>query len=210
VSALAGQSSHALLQGPALWVLNDGEFKDSDKRAIQSFGLNSKAGESGAIGKFGLGMKSVFHLCEAFFYVAFDGVQPHGVILNPWFDPDGEDVFHNRWEEVAVEDFQRMHAIAAGHRHVERGKGYLQLWLPLRMRQHVPQLHGKPYGAIIDKFPGDDPSQELAFLHESTLPSRVSSILPLLTKLEAVEFAGNETGPGFALHLELDSGVEAH
>jgi hypothetical protein len=175
-----GQSSHPLLQGPALWVLNDGEFTDRDKRAIQSFGLNSKAGESGAIGKFGLGMKSVFHLCEAFFYVAFDGIRLHGVILNPWFDPEDEDAFHNRWEQVADEDFKRMHEIATGHRQVDPGKSYLQLWLPLRMRTHVPQLNGKPYGAIIDKFPGDDPSQELAFLHETSLPQRVSSILPLL------------------------------
>lgn len=202
----AGQSSHPLLQGPALWVLNDGEFKDSDKRAIQSFGLNSKAGESGAIGKFGLGMKSVFHLCEAFFYVAFDGIRPHGVILNPWFDPEDEDAFHNRWEEVADEDFERMHAIAAGHRQVEPGKSYLQLWLPLRMRAHVPQQNGKPYGAIIDKFPGDDPSQELAFLREKSLAQRVSSILPLLKKLESVEFAGSDSAPGFSLHLELDAG----
>ena len=202
----AGQSEHPLLQGPALWVLNDGEFKESDKRAIQSFGLNSKAGESGAIGKFGLGMKSVFHLCEAFFYVAFDGARPHGVILNPWFDPEGEDIFHNRWEQVADEDFQRMHKIATGHRQLESGKSYLQLWLPLRMRTHVPQLNGKPYGAIIDKFPGDDPSQELAFLHETSLPQRVSSILPLLKTLESVEFAGNESSSGFYLRLELDSG----
>jgi hypothetical protein len=202
----AGQSSHPLLQGPALWILNDGEFKDSDKRAIQSFGLNSKAGESGAIGKFGLGMKSVFHLCEAFFYVAFDGVRPHGVILNPWFDPDGEDVFHNRWEQVADEDFDRMHKIATDHRQVEPGKSYLQLWLPLRMRMHVPQQNGKPYGSIIDKFPGDDPSQELAFLHETSLPHQIASILPLLKKLETVAFAGNESAPGFSLHLELDAG----
>ena len=202
----AGHSSHPLLQGPALWVLNDGEFTDRDKLAIQSFGLNSKAGESGAIGKFGLGMKSVFHLCEAFFYVAFDGIRPHGVILNPWFDPEDEDVFHNRWEQVANEDFERMHAIATGHRQVEPGKSYLQLWLPLRMRTHVPQLNGKPYGAIIDKFPGDDPSQELAFLHETSLPQRVSSILPLLKELESVEFAGNESASGFALRLELDAG----
>lgn len=55
-------ASHPLLQGPGLWVFNDGEFKKDDERAIRSFGLNSKAGESGAIGKFGLGMKSVFHL----------------------------------------------------------------------------------------------------------------------------------------------------
>ncbi|MBD5804510.1 hypothetical protein AZOA_39530 [Azoarcus sp. Aa7] len=203
----AGQSAHPLLQGPALWVLNDGEFKESDRRAIQSFGLNSKAGEAGAIGKFGLGMKSVFHLCEAFFYVAFDGRDKYGVILNPWYDSEEEDTFHNRWEQVAEEDFERMHEIAASHRQGEPAKSYLQLWLPLRMRKHVPQLNGKPYGAIIDKFPGDDPTQELAFLYESTLPRRVSSILPLLKKLETLEFAGNDTSPGFALHLKLDSGT---
>ena len=27
--------------------------------------------------EFGLGMKSVFHLCESFFYVAFDGQEEH-------------------------------------------------------------------------------------------------------------------------------------
>jgi hypothetical protein len=83
-----GETDHALLQGPGLWVFNDGVFKETDREAIQSFGLNNKAGESGSIGKFGLGMKSVFHLCEAFFYVAFDGVKHYQEILNPWYDPD--------------------------------------------------------------------------------------------------------------------------
>ena len=50
------EADHMLLQGPALWVLNDGAFKESDARAIRSFGLNAKAGDAGAIGKFGLGM----------------------------------------------------------------------------------------------------------------------------------------------------------
>ena len=48
-------------------MLNDGGFKPKDKQAIKSFGLNGKAADDGAIGKFGLGMKSVFHLCESFF-----------------------------------------------------------------------------------------------------------------------------------------------
>jgi hypothetical protein len=207
-SGLKGLTQHPLLQGPALWVLNNGQFKESDKRSIQSFGLNSKAGESGAIGKFGLGMKSVFHLCEAFFYVAFDGRYPHGVILNPWFDSDHQDSFHNLWEKVTEEDYRHMHAIAAAHRTVEPGKSYLLLWVPLRMRQHVPEVNGKPYGAIIDKFPGDDPSQEMAFLHESTLPRRISSILPLLRNLASVEFAGNGIAPGFALQLKLEEGTQ--
>ena len=41
-----GQSSHPLLQGPGLWLFNDGQFKKDDERAIRSFGLNTKAGES--------------------------------------------------------------------------------------------------------------------------------------------------------------------
>jgi hypothetical protein len=60
-----------------------------DQQAIQSFGLNSKAAESGAIGKFGLGMKSVFHLCEAFFYVASDGTKEFIEVLSPWFQDTG-------------------------------------------------------------------------------------------------------------------------
>lgn len=55
-------ADHMLLQGPALWVLNDGPFLPSDREAIHSFGLNGKAAETGAIGKFGLGMKSVSEL----------------------------------------------------------------------------------------------------------------------------------------------------
>ena len=74
-SGFADAADHPLLQGPALWVLNNGRFLPDDRKAILSFGLNAKAAETGAIGKFGLGMKSVFHLCESFFYVAHDGHQ---------------------------------------------------------------------------------------------------------------------------------------
>ena len=72
-AGFAAAVDHPLLRGPALWVLNDGGFQAKDKQAIRSFGLNGKAADDAAIGKFGLGMKSVFHLCEAFFYIAFDG-----------------------------------------------------------------------------------------------------------------------------------------
>ena len=36
-------AEHPLLQGPALFFLNDGTFSDSDEKAIRSFGLNQKA-----------------------------------------------------------------------------------------------------------------------------------------------------------------------
>ena len=62
VAGIAG-AEHPLLQGPGLFLINNGEFKKSDAKGIRSFGLNSKAGDNSSIGKFGLGMKSVFHFC---------------------------------------------------------------------------------------------------------------------------------------------------
>jgi hypothetical protein len=64
------KAEHPLLKGPALYFLNNGAFAESDYKAIRSFGLNRKAIEQSSIGKFGLGMKSVFHFCEAFFFLA--------------------------------------------------------------------------------------------------------------------------------------------
>lgn len=60
-------SINPLLHGPAMFVANDGPFTESDERAIRSFGLSEKPNQQSTIGKFGLGLKSVFHLCEAFF-----------------------------------------------------------------------------------------------------------------------------------------------
>jgi hypothetical protein len=203
-----GVSQHLLLQGPALWVFNDGEFNVTDKRAIQSFGLNSKAGDSGAIGKFGLGMKSVFHLCEAFFYVAFDGRDNHGVILNPWHDPEEEDIFHNEWEVFSDQDQECIRGVTKDKNLSLDGKSWLLLWVPLRMRRHVPEKDGRPYGAIVDSFPGDSATEELAFLKDSKLPRRIAAILPQLKYLETVEFSGSDNLPAFKLHLTLDQGSQ--
>lgn len=200
-----GKSKHLLLQGPALWVFNDGEFKESDKRAIQSFGLNSKAGDSGAIGKFGLGMKSVFHLCEAFFYVAFDGNKYHSVILNPWHDSEEEDTFHNKWEEFCEDDQDLIRKIVT-EKKLDKGsaKSWLLLWVPLRRRSHVPEKGGRPYGAIVDNFLGDSEKEELTFLNDSNLSRRISAILPQLRSLESIAFSGGVVAPSFNLKLNLD------
>src|SRR5688572_29188921 len=57
-------TEHPLLHGPGLLAINDGRFDHSNGRAIREIGLSSKAADSSTIGKFGLGMKSVFHLGE--------------------------------------------------------------------------------------------------------------------------------------------------
>src|SRR6266498_1699410 len=62
-------AKHPLLRGPGLVAVNNGEFQETDREAIRQMGLSDKLRQGASIGKFGLGLKSVFHLCEAFFYV---------------------------------------------------------------------------------------------------------------------------------------------
>ncbi|MGE3317064.1 MAG: sacsin N-terminal ATP-binding-like domain-containing protein [Planctomycetaceae bacterium] len=92
---------HPLLTGPTLLCLNDGEFQKADAKAICRLDEGAKGADTGTIGKYGLGMKSVFHLCEGFFYAASpdqpaaDG-KPFVELLNPW--PEGGP--HDSWADT--------------------------------------------------------------------------------------------------------------
>ena len=199
-----GHASHPLLQGPGLWLLNDGQFKREDERAIRSFGLNTKAGESGSIGKFGLGMKSVFHLCEAFFYVAYDGQRHVDVLLNPWSDPGGEDFFHQSWDQVGAQDFDALRGVLAQEQLDKGCESWFLMWIPLRRREHVPQKDGKPYGGIIDKYPGDAGSNEMQDLFDGKLSRKIRSVVPLLRNLESIEFASAVEAQAFKVQILFD------
>ena len=179
---------HPLLKGPGLWVFNDGEFKPSDAVDLRSFGIASKAGDTGAIGKFGLGMKSVFHLCEALFYVAArDGKVLCREGLTPW-KQDGPWP-HQDWEKTQNDDWNCLTTFGqelAG----EGDCTWFLLWLPLRMRVHLKTPSGEESEAITNCFPGDNPSGELAFLNDVTLAHDIAEMLPLLRRLEHVEHKG--------------------
>ena len=192
-----GRASHPLLQGPGIWFFNDGAFDHRrDKRALRSFGINSKAGESGTIGKFGLGMKSVFHLCEAFFYVAWDGTCTHLEILNPWKTVD--DNIHPDWDGHPDTDGEYLTDLARGLAG-DRPQWFL-LWVPLRRRDHLLREGAPAAGAIIERFPGDDPTADLAFLRDQGLAQDLAAVLPLLRHLETIEHRG-EVNP-FVLRLQ--------
>ena len=190
-------ASHPLLKGAGLWFFNDGEFKQRDADDLRSFGINSKAGDASVIGKFGLGMKSVFHLCEALFYVACDGTQLHREGLTPW-KQDGPSS-HPDWDETDDADWDRLTALG---KDLEAGRAdhWFLLWLPLRMKDHLITPSGHESGAIINRFPGDDPSGELAFLGDATLARDVGELLPLLQCLERVEHRGGDNA--FVLTLD--------
>ncbi len=141
--------THELLAAgsPAVVVLNNGKFDENDSLAIRQFGLNNKSGDGAAIGKFGLGLKSVFHLCEAFFFLSpkSPADDPDGVfnnLVSPWAGTE----YHAHWGDVDAADLDRLrvHLAPACRRLDDR---WFALWLPLRRTdyKHVARILNEPY-----------------------------------------------------------------
>lgn len=86
------EAPHALLRGPSLLVINDGDFKPEHRDAITQMNLGTKGTDERAIGRFGKGLKSVFFWCEAFFVIARTdsrlGWEKPLIadLFNPWHD----------------------------------------------------------------------------------------------------------------------------
>lgn len=196
-------AQHPLLKGPGLYFLNNGNFTDKDDRAIRSFGLNSKASNPSSIGKFGLGMKSVFHFCEAFFFWARNREKDYAKILNPWSGNDEFPSRHADWDSLSVTDGKliKMQLRAVFNAmNLERSSFFL-LWLPLRKETHLHCTNGTVVGSIINEFPGDNPDL-LSFLHKPELAQQLASLLPLLRRITQIRFWDNAPEPVFEVKLE--------
>ncbi|MCK6565929.1 MAG: hypothetical protein L6Q80_14450, partial [Dehalococcoidia bacterium] len=92
-----------LLQGHGLFVLNNGPFSESNEAAIRRISGSDKGSQDGAIGKFGRGLKSVFHLCEGFVYASSAQTGPESgpwsmekaTLLTPW----DLSTYHSDWAD---------------------------------------------------------------------------------------------------------------
>jgi hypothetical protein len=190
---------HFLLKGPALWILNDGKFKETDRLAIHSFGLNAKAGNAGTIGKFGLGMKSVFHLCESFFYMAKVNNKIICHILNPRMNDWITEGTHKIWEKITKKDEDYIKNIVLVDEKFS-DKWFL-LWIPLRTKEQVDLIGS----SIITRFPAENQAVDLDFFSDKNSSKRISNVLPLLRNLETIQFVGVEGTNGFDINLKLNS-----
>ncbi len=180
---------HPLLRGPGLFLINNGKFKASDARGIRSFGLNSKAADKASIGKFGLGMKSVFHFCEAFFFLAHYGNQTYAEVLNPWSGPDSEQTLHQDWDQFRDEDVQIIRNRLSGiiDKISPDPGGCFILWLPLRKKAHLDLPNGKRTGSIVSEYPGDDMAL-LDFLDEDDLGVKIATLIPMLRHVKRAAY----------------------
>jgi hypothetical protein len=199
---LGDAADHDLLKGPALWVLNDGKFLASDQEAIRSFGLNDKAADVGSIGKFGLGMKSLFHLCESFFYLASDGRDEFCEILNPWIRDRRSDPMHVRWEKISAADRAELRRIVEAQPEFGAAHSWFMLWIPLRRRIHLAASTGN-LPAIVDRFPGDVGGEDLDFFTEEKVDERIGYLLPLLRSLRQVRSGGMRGHGSFEVRLKM-------
>lgn len=186
------KASHPLLQGPALFFINDGSFSPSDSIAIRSFGLNQKAIDEATIGKFGLGMKSVFHFCEAFFFIARSNGRTYEDIINPWSVPtDALKDFtpvHNDWDNFIQDDANKiLEQLGVVLRQMKSEKNSLfLLWIPLRQKKHLI-VNGKEVGNIAPEFPGDD-LKSLAFLDPGQVVAKLAELFPMLRSTERIRY----------------------
>jgi hypothetical protein len=183
VRGLSGAQHELLSGGPALFIVNNGEFTARNASSIAQLGLSDKAGEHGRIGKFGLGLKSIHHFGEVYFYLSsstFDGdrYKPNDV-QNPWTARrDTAESFRPKWDGFAVSDQQ---LIRKKLRSLMPDSHWFCLWVPLRRKEHV----GDNHSAIIAKYPGDKDSP-YPDIFPPDFEIEVARILPLLGHLEEV------------------------
>lgn len=180
-------ADHPLLKNvPGIFVVNDGLFTFKDSLAIRRIWSNFKDGDAATIGKFGLGLKSVFHLCDAFFYFASgvegnqNGDRNRFDILNPWEDDDPEKNFHQDWKEPHDSDYEKVKNFLSENGLITEMERWFCVWIPLRSKK----ISGNHY--LIDTFPGEKAEPPRDEFFQDDLEISVSQILPLLSSLRKV------------------------
>ena len=136
LDALTGwpDAHNPLLRGPGLLVVNDGVFRLEDQRGILAFGESVKATDGSAIGRFGLGQKAVFHLCDAFVVHAFDSGgskepdEPFSTVVNPFLGVEVKNNKAETWDDLSDGDVSLLRAAVPA----DCRSRALVIWLPFR------------------------------------------------------------------------------
>lgn len=202
VSSGFDTASHPLLQCPALFFINDGSFRDEDAQAIRYFGIDLNAKDSAKIGKFGLGQKSIFHLCEAFFYIAHSELlrgDPYRFkFINPWANPT-TDPKQPTWKQLTVKDKEIVENYLSNQALL--GKEYFILWIPLRRKEADNNR------CIVDNY-YDDRLIEKDF--PKNMGEKITTLLPMLRSLREVHYwLPNDVGQlQEEFHVSLDAEAE--
>jgi len=195
-----------LLRGPQLLIVNNGRFTFKDSYAIHLAGAGSKGNDEGKIGKFGLGLKSVFHLCEAYFYLsdregdaeeAEAQLKKYGRrgVLSPW-----SGARYTEWDSFCEDDQELLEALISTMR-IKPGNGWFALCLPLRTQDHCRETPDDDPAewAIEPRYYGEACGEPPEDVFSANRVAGIRHMLPLMSTLEAVRFsrfpAGGDGSP---------------
>lgn len=123
------EADNALLREPGVFVANDGAVSSDNWEALQLASGGGKAGDEHAVGRFGLGQKALYHLCDAYTVWARLGgaPTPTTMVLNPYEDIREADRAFG-WKQLSSDDEALLTRWADEH---GLGQG-LVLYIPLR------------------------------------------------------------------------------
>lgn len=131
---LVGHEGHpgadnALLRAPGIFVANNGTVNSDNWESLQLASGGGKAGEEHTVGRFGLGQKALYHLCDAYaVFARLDGArEPRTMVLNPFENIEQADRAF-AWKDLSPADSLLLAQWADA-----RGFGQgLVLYIPLR------------------------------------------------------------------------------
>ena len=104
-------AQNELLRRKGILIYDNGKFssvndvsdeRESNEYGVLSIGGTDKDDDIEKIGKYGLGMKSIFHICDAFFY--YINKEERLGAINPFANSDGIDTTHPTWSELVDDD----------------------------------------------------------------------------------------------------------
>ncbi len=193
-------AKHPLIKNsPAMYIINDGAFSAKDAIAIDEI-ISDNKDHSITIGKFGLGLKSLFHYCEGYFYLcnkiyhleelhslagnAQDKYSQSMNFVTPWDDEfDKSSPYHHWIEELTkyrLEDYSEItHKLRCEIQHFS---DWFIIWVPLRTKENTVDnktiginFYDQKLNKITEQY------VNIAFSYA------IADILPLMGSLHTVE-----------------------
>ena len=150
-------AKNSLLHGPALLVTNDGAFSKRDDDALHEALGGSKEDDVATIGRFGIGLKSVFHLCEAFLYLGAEKSKWLAGVVNPWAGTGAKgknDPIYPEWDKLARTDSEQLRSVTTEL--LGTSDDGLLLWIPLRRCEHLKRGSGGQQHGLGERCPQPD------------------------------------------------------
>lgn len=116
------------LKTTAIVVYDDGHFDKKNKSGILKIASDNKTSESTKIGRYGLGMKSIFHICDFFIYAANTNDFPYERVfpVNYWPDTD------ERFKNFSENDMELVLNSLPQEIDIRKQKGFI-LYIPLKI-----------------------------------------------------------------------------